>query len=149
MELTQLLAADRIVTIKEPTKEAALKALVKVLGKTSAVGKEKDLAKAISDRERILSTGIGYGIAIPHAKIATVKAFIAAIGVSKAGIPFESLDGKPVNIVIMIAGPEGQNEEYLRILARFTNVLKSEQTRTRIIDAKKPEQVLAILGESR
>ena len=67
MELTQLLAADRIVTIKEPTKEAALKALVKVLGKTSAVGKEKDLAKAISDRERILSTGIGYGIAIPHA----------------------------------------------------------------------------------
>ena len=49
----------------------------------------------------------------------------------------------------MIAGPEGQNEEYLRILARFTNVLKSEQTRTRIIDAKKPEQVLAILGESR
>ena len=149
MELTQLLAADRIVTIKEPTKEAALKALVKVLGKTSAVGKEKDLAKAISDRERILSTGIGYGIAIPHAKIATVKAFIAAIGVCKAGIPFESLDGKPVNIVIMIAGPEGQNEEYLRILARFTNVLKSEQTRTRIIDAKKPEQVLAILGESR
>ncbi|MSR74819.1 MAG: PTS sugar transporter subunit IIA [Planctomycetes bacterium] len=149
MELTQLLAADRIISIKEPTKEAALKALVKVLGKTNTVGKEKELAKAISDRERILSTGIGYGIAIPHAKIASVKSFIAAIGTSKAGIPFESLDGKPVNIVVMIAGPEGQNEEYLRILARFTNVLKSEQTRTRIIEAKKPEQVMAILSESR
>lgn len=149
MELTHLLAADRIVTLKDPTKEASLKALVKVLGKTSVVAKEKDLAKAISDRERILSTGIGYGIAIPHAKIASVKAFIAAIGVCKAGIPFESLDGKPVQIVVMIAGPEGQNEDYLRILARFTNVLKSEQTRTRIIEAKKPEQVLQILGESR
>ncbi len=149
MELTHLLAADRIVTLKDPTKEASLKALVKVLGKTSVVAKEKDLAKAISDRERILSTGIGYGIAIPHAKIVSVKAFIAAIGVCKAGIPFESLDGKPVQIVVMIAGPEGQNEDYLRILARFTNVLKSEQTRTRIIEAKKPEQVLQILGESR
>jgi fructose-specific phosphotransferase system IIA component len=149
MELTQLLAADRIITLKEPNKEAALKALVKVLGKTTVVAKEKELAKAISDRERILSTGIGYGIAIPHAKIACVKAFIAAIGICKGGIPFESLDGKPVQIVVMIAGPQGQNEDYLRILARFTNVLKSEQTRSRIIEAKKPEQVLQILGESR
>lgn len=148
MDISSLISASRIVTIKEPTKEAALKTLVKVLAKTEQVAKEKDLAKAISDRERILSTGIGYGIAIPHAKIPSVSAFVAAIGISKTGIPFDSLDGKPVNILVMIAGPEGQNEEYLRILARFTAVLKSEQTRTRIIDAKKPEIVLAILQES-
>lgn len=148
MDISTLVNVSRIVTIKDTTKDAALKALVKVLSKTDKVAKEKDLAKAISDRERILSTGIGYGIAIPHAKIPSVSGFVAAIGISKAGIPFESLDGKPVHVMVMIAGPEGQNEEYLRILAKFTAVLKSEQTRTRIIEAKKPEQVLSILQET-
>lgn len=149
MDITQLLAADRIITLKTETKDDALKALVKVLGKTSAVAKEKELAKAIMERERILSTGVGSGIAVPHAKIASVREFVAALGISKAGVPFDSQDHLPVHIMIMVAGPEGQNEEYLRILARFTHILKSEQTQKRILEAKKPEQVMAILGETR
>ncbi|HMS18441.1 MAG TPA: PTS sugar transporter subunit IIA [Planctomycetota bacterium] len=149
MDITSLVNSERVVTLKADSKENALKALVKVLAKTKQVTNEKELAKAISDRERILSTGIGYGIAIPHAKIPSVSDFIAAIGISKDGIVFESLDGKPVHLIVMIAGPEGQNEDYLRILARFTAVLKSEETRNRIIDARKPEQVIDILQEVR
>ena len=105
--------------------------------------------KAIHDRERILSTGIGQGIAIPHAKIASVTKFVAAIGISKTGVDFDSLDDKPAHIIVMIAGPEGQSEEYLRILSRFTAVLKNEQVRNRVIEAKKSDQVMAILRESR
>lgn len=149
MDIASLVNPDRIVTLKADTKDNALKTLVKVLAKTKQVNSEKELAKAISDRERILSTGIGYGIAIPHAKIPSVSDFVAALGICKDGIPFESLDGRPVNLIVMIAGPEGQNEDYLRILARFTAILKSEETRTRIIEAKKPEQVLDILQECR
>ena len=148
MEISQLLSADRIVFLKDDTKIGSLKALVKVLAKTKEVAKEKELGKAISDRERILSTGIGYGIAIPHAKIATVSNFVAAVGISKHGVPFDSLDAKDVHVIVMIAGPEGQNEEYLRILARFTAVLKSEETRRRIIAAKNAAQILAILEET-
>jgi len=149
MEITNLVNAGRIVHLKEKTKATALRALVKVLSKTKQVAKEKELAKAISDRERILSTGIGYGIAIPHAKIATVSDFVAAVGISKEGVPFDSLDGQDVHVMVMIAGPEGQNEEYLRILARFTAVLKSEKTRTRIIKAKDSATVLDILQETK
>jgi fructose-specific phosphotransferase system IIA component len=149
MDITSLVNSERIVTLKADSKENALKALVKVLAKTTQVSNEKELAKAISDRERILSTGIGYGIAIPHAKIPSVSDFIAAIGISKEGIVFESLDGKPVHLLVMIAGPEGQNEDYLRILARFTAVLKSEETRNRIIESRRPEQVIDILQECR
>jgi len=150
MDITEIVAASRIVNLKkEATKEAALKTLVRCLSKTDYVSKEKELAKAISDRERILSTGIGQGIAIPHAKISTVSRFVAALGISKGGIPFESLDGKPAHVIVMIAGPEGQNEDYLRILARFTAVLKPEETRKRIIEAaRKPAQVLDILQET-
>ncbi|MAG55825.1 MAG: hypothetical protein CMJ83_06005 [Planctomycetes bacterium] len=150
MDITQLITADRIVNLnKEATKEAAIKTLVRCLSKTKFVSKEKELAKAISDRERILSTGIGQGIAIPHAKIPTVSGFVAALGISKNGVPFDSLDGKPANVIVMIAGPEGQNEEYLRILARFTSILKPEETRNRIIElAKKGAQVMGILQET-
>jgi len=149
MEITDLVSEERIVQLKDKSKTGCLRALVKVLAKTKEVSKEKELGKAISDRERILSTGIGYGIAIPHAKISTVSNFVAAVGISKDGIAFDSLDGKPVSVVVMIAGPEGQNEEYLRILARFTAVLKSEQTRNRIIKAKKPGMILDILQETK
>lgn len=149
MDITDFVNADRIIYPKEKDKTGVLKALIKVLARTEEVAKEKDLAKAIYDRERILSTGIGYGIAIPHAKIASVSNFVAAIGICREGIRFESLDGKPVHLVVMIAGPEGQNEEYLRILARFTGILKSEQTRNRIIEARTPAQVLEILKETR
>lgn len=149
MDITTLLSVDRIVALKDNTKDGAIKTLVRTLSKCPEVTKEKELSKAIHDRERILSTGIGYGIAIPHAKIASVTAFVAAIGVSKLGMPFDSIDDKPAQIIVMIAGPEGQSEEYLRILSRFTAVLKNEQTRNRIIEAKKPEQVMAILKETR
>ena len=147
MQIKDLLVAGRIVHLKEKTKSAALTRLVRVLARTPVVAKEKELSRAIFDRERILSTGIGYGIAIPHAKISGVSSFIAAVGISKEGIAFESLDSKPVHIIVMIAGPEQQNEEYLRILARFTSVLKPEQTRTRIIETKKSEQIMEIFQE--
>lgn len=149
MDITTLLNADRIVQIKEETKDGAIKALVRTLAKCPEVTKEKELSKAIHDRERILSTGIGQGIAIPHAKIASVTKFVAAIGISKSGVDFDSLDDKPAHIIVMIAGPEGQSEEYLRILSRFTAVLKNEPTRRRVIEAKKPEQVMTILQEVR
>lgn len=148
MDIKDLLVPERIITLKETTKQAALTRLVRVLARTEEVSKEKELAKAIHDRERILSTGIGSGIAIPHAKIGSVSRFVAAVGISKAGIPFDSLDFKPAHIVVMIAGPEQQNETYLRILARFTSVLKPEDTRQRIIDAKDSKMVLEIFNEN-
>ena len=149
MDITTLLSADRIVQVKDSSKDGAIKALVRTLAKCPEVTKEKELSKAIHDRERILSTGIGQGIAIPHAKIASVTKFVAAIGISKSGVDFDSLDDKPAHIIVMIAGPEGQSEEYLRILSRFTAVLKNEQVRNRVIEAKKSDQVMAILRESR
>src|SRR5204862_5098552 len=131
MDITTLLDADRIVKIKDPTKDGAIKALVRTLAKCPEVTKEKELAKAIHDRERILSTGIGQGIAIPHAKIASVTKFVAAIGISKQGVDFDSLDHRPAHIIVMIAGPEGQGGEYLRSLSRVTAVLKNEQVGNR------------------
>ena len=147
MDVTELLTPDRIVFLKDKTKPAVLARLVKILAKAPEVEKEKELAKAISDRERILSTGMTMGIAVPHARIASVTGFVAAMGVSREGVPFDSLDGKPAHVIVMIAGPDGESERYLRILSRFTGLLKPEENRQRILQAKTAEAILAILQE--
>ena len=89
------------------------------------------LLAAIHEREKIMSTGIGLGIAIPHAKIPSVKDFVVGFAKIDQGIDFNSLDGKPVHFVVMIAGPDHQQERYLQLLARITLKLKDAAVRRR------------------
>ncbi len=143
VDISRLLTVERIVTLKEDCdKDAALSRLVDVLAKTREVTDKAELSRAITDRERILSTGVGGGIAIPHAKVPSVKRFVAAIGISKKGVPFQSQDKKPAHVIVMIAGPENQSEEYIKILARFTAILRKENTVKKILQADGPKAVL-------
>ncbi len=92
-----------------------------------------------------MSTGIGLGIAIPHAKIPSVRDFVVALGKSPNGIEFSSLDGNPVHFVVMIAGPDRQQERYLQLLARITLKLKDAGVRRALGDADSAEEILAAL----
>lgn len=106
----------------------------------------KSLIHALKDRERIMSTGIGFGIAIPHAKIKPVKKIAFALGISKKGIDFDSMDGKPVNIVILIAAGENQHKDYLGLMSSIMTVLKDETTKEAIINSSSKAEVLEILS---
>ncbi len=142
--LVDLISLDRIVTLKSKTKEEALQELVDVISRSPHVKDKDELLKAILEREEIMSTGIGLGIAVPHAKLNSVSDFVIAMGISKEGIEFNALDDKPVHIIVMIAGPN-QQAMYLRILAKVTLLLKNERVRRRIIDSKSPEEVMEII----
>lgn len=142
--LIELISPDRIVMLKSKTKEEALRELVGVISKSPHVRDKEEFLRAILEREEIMSTGIGLGIAVPHAKLDSVTDFVIAIGVSKEGIDFNSLDDKPAHIIVMIAGPNRQ-ETYLRILARVTLLLKNEKVRRSIIQAETPEKVIEII----
>ncbi|HID55686.1 TPA: PTS sugar transporter subunit IIA, partial [Candidatus Poribacteria bacterium] len=115
--LVELISPDRIVTLKSKTKEEALRELVEVISRSPRVRDKEELLKAILDREKIMSTGIGLGIAVPHAKLDSISDFVIAMGISKEGIEFNALDDKPVYIIVMIAGPN-QQTMYLRTLAK-------------------------------
>ena len=147
MNLGELINARGIARLETREKSEALDELIDLLAKRKEITSKDRLKRAIKDRERILSTGIGSGIAVPHAKIGQVKKFCAVVGISKPGIPFDSLDGKPVHVVFMIAAPEDQHEEYLRILRVITQNLKDEEVRKRIVAAKDDKAVLAIFAE--
>ncbi len=141
VNLSDYLTPERIVRLPPSDKEGCLSQMVSVLSQAPDIQDPDALLKAIVERENILSTGIGFGIAVPHAKIPSVARFVMALGICKDGIDFDSMDGEPVHIVVMIAGPDGQQDQYLRILARVTLLLRNDDVRRRLLDAT-PERAM-------
>jgi mannitol/fructose-specific phosphotransferase system IIA component (Ntr-type) len=103
------------------------------------------LITALKEREEIMSTGIGFGIAIPHAKIESVKEMAFAVGISKKGINFDSMDGNPVYLIILVAAGEKQHKEYLKLLSSIMGVIKKDGVKNSIINAADAEEVIDIL----
>ncbi|RKY80230.1 PTS sugar transporter subunit IIA [candidate division KSB1 bacterium] len=102
----------------------------------------KEFQKALFEREKLMSTGIGLGIAIPHVKHKSVADIVIGIGISKKGIEWESIDNKPVRLVFMIAGAENQHKVYLQILSKIILALKKKDRREKLLNAKTPGDVI-------
>jgi len=145
ISLESIIPPERVVLLEARSKDDVLRELAAVIAKSEEVGDQERLLDAIYERERIMSTGIGLGIAIPHAKIPSVRDFVVALGRSEKGIEFNSLDGKPVHFVVMIAGPDNQQERYLQLLARITLKLKDAAVRRRLTEAADVDAILAAL----
>tara|TARA_B100000929_G_scaffold255448_1_gene217201 strand:- start:2503 stop:2802 length:300 start_codon:yes stop_codon:yes gene_type:complete len=91
------------------------------------------------DREHLLSTGFGLGLAIPHAKLNIIDDFIVGLAIHKDGVPFDSLDEQPVHILVMILGPDQKQDEYLKVLSRVTAFLKDQ--REKILSLEDNEEI--------
>lgn len=124
----------------------AIEELASAFTGTSVCGRVNDLIAALVDREKIMSTGIGFGIAIPHAKIKSVKEIAFAVGISQSGIDFDSMDGKPVHIIILVAAGERQHKDYLTLLSRIMSILKNEAVRALIINSGTAEEIIKIFA---
>jgi len=133
------------VKILESTdKFKAIEELAQVFNGTSVCDNVADLVRALREREEIMSTGIGFGIAIPHAKISTINEMAFAVGISRGGIDFDSMDGEPVHLVILVAAGERQHKEYLRLLSNIMSILKKDNVKDSIIQSSTPDQVIEI-----
>jgi mannitol/fructose-specific phosphotransferase system IIA component (Ntr-type) len=146
--LLSQLTEDRIVFLSASDKNQALEIMVDVLCRAAAVTDCASLRRAIFDRERILSTGIGLGVALPHAKIAEVRDFVVAMGIAQQAIEYGALDDRPVQIIVMIAGPTHRQSDYLKILAQVTLSLKNRGLREALIACRTADDVLRALGKS-
>jgi len=105
------------------------------------------LVLSLKEREEIMTTGIGLGIAIPHVRIPGVKKISFAIGISKQGIDFMSLDGNPVNLVVLVVAAENQHKEYLRLLSKIMLILKQPGVKDKIVNSDSPKKIFKILEE--
>ena len=148
MSLTELIRRPNIVFLEETTKEDVLRALVATAAANEEVVDEEKLLDDIMDREREYTTGIGLGIAVPHARSEAVTAPIVVLGRCRVPIDFDALDGHPVTIVVMIAVGPNQHKTYIRALARVVQTLKDDAVRAAIGEAESSDAIWTILAGS-
>jgi PTS system nitrogen regulatory IIA component len=141
IQLSDYLSINRVLFTIAPTKEEVIDELIALSRDEGMVRNIKSFKEALLKRESIMSTGIGYGVAIPHVKLPQIEQFFITIGVHKRGVNWESLDCKPVFLIFLIAGPDCDQERYLRILAKLTTVIKKPEQRQRIIELDTRYQV--------
>jgi len=147
VEISNLISLDRIKILNEHQKEKALKEIIQMFSRADTIKDAVELEKAIFERESIMSTSIGLGVAIPHVRLKSVIDMTMAIGISKEGVDYKAFDDQKVNIIIMIAAPEGTHREYLRILAKIALLLKNVSIRDSIIDAQSTNDIYNILKD--
>jgi mannitol/fructose-specific phosphotransferase system IIA component (Ntr-type) len=129
IRLADYLAAARVVDLASRSKDAALMEIVETLSSAPEVSDRERLLAAVLEREKIVSTGIGLGVAVPHAKIPEVSEFVVAYGRSREGVDFGSIDDRPVHHVVLIVGPPDRQQRYLQFLATVTLKLKQPELR--------------------
>lgn len=140
---------DFIKELEADNKFAAIEELARVFEGSDICSDVDTLVTALKEREEILSTGIGLGIAIPHAKINSVKEMAFAIGISKKGIDFDSLDGNPAHLIILVAAGERQHKDYLKLLSNIMAILKNETVKRSIIESSSPDEIIKLLDNEK
>lgn len=133
--------------LKAETKADVLKELVQVLVKNNQVKNADKALEVLLEREKLGSTGVGDGVAIPHAKFNEVKTLVAAFGRSQKGIDFESLDNKPAHIFFLFLAPENSAALHLKILAKISRLLKKPDFRQSLMKTKNREDIYRIIAE--
>ncbi|MBN8193493.1 PTS sugar transporter subunit IIA [Bacillus sp. NTK074B] len=147
MRITDLLTEETIqLDLSSRTKDGVIDDLVSVLDKSGKLQDHKEFKKAILNREAQSTTGIGEGIAIPHAKTSAVKSPAIAFGKSEEGVDYESLDGAPAHLFFMIAATEGANQTHLEALSRLSSMLMDMNVRQGLLKAKSKEEILEIIN---
>ena len=149
MRITELLTKDTIaMDLSASDKNGVIDELVNQLDKAGKLSDIAQFKEAIHNRESQSTTGIGEGIAIPHAKVATVKSPAIAFGKSKEGVDYQSLDGQPAHLFFMILAPEGGAQTHLDALAKLSGILMDDKVRESLLHANSPEEVLQIIDNA-
>src|SRR6266513_3517455 len=128
-------------------KKGVLEELVTQLARSGKIKDAKTTVDILLEREKLGSTGIGQGIAIPHAKTDQVKEVVAAFGLSRRGVQFDSLDGEPVYIFFLLVAPPEAAGLHLKALARISRLLKDKFFRQSLRDVKDAQEVLKIIRD--
>ncbi|MBF0544862.1 MAG: PTS sugar transporter subunit IIA [Candidatus Riflebacteria bacterium] len=147
MELTEFISPQLIkLELSSSKKVDAIKELIELLDKAGYVTDAEAFLRSVLEREKVGSTGIGKGIAIPHSRTPTVREVVVAIGRSKKGIEFDSLDNKPVQLIFLIAAPVESGGLYLKALARLSRLLRYQEFRAELLEAQDVEEIVKIIS---
>lgn len=144
MHISDYLDPELVFFLNAATRDEILHQMVNRIHQAKKLENEAIFYQAIINREKIVSTGIGMGIALPHAKLPSLNQFFIAIGVLQKPIEWYSLDGAPVRLVFMIGGPDDKQTEYLQILSSLTQAIKDEERRQKLLILQQPSAMIEL-----
>lgn len=144
--ITKYLDPNLITFLDVEKRDDAIGVLVDLLDQAKKLKDRGIFFDAIIEREKIVSTGVGMGVAIPHAKLPVYDDFFIAVGIHHRGIPWDAIDGVPVRLIFLIGGPDNKQTEYLQLLSKLTLIIKDEEKRKKLLQSQSAEEMIAVFG---
>ncbi len=143
MKISDILEEKYIlVHLAGPRKDDIINSLIEVACQSPKVLDKEKVRAAIFDREKIMSTGVGNGFAIPHGKTDSVSDVVAAFGITAQPIDYQSLDEKPVRLVFLLVGKDSMVGPHIKLLSRISRLMNKEEFRNKLIMSQSPHEVL-------
>ncbi len=144
-DISKYLNSLNIHQLKASSRRESLEELVDFVHQKGKILHKAEFLQAVLEREKIVSTGIGLGVALPHAKLPNIEDFFVVLGIASHGIEWESLDDIPVKLVFLIGGPDDKQTEYLQILSSLTLNINDEKKRKQLLGLTNPDDIAKVL----
>jgi len=150
VHLAELLAPERVrVPLKATDKLGVLRELTELAAKNGGAGdRARDVYEAVLERESVLSTGVGFGVAIPHAQTDAMERLTLAAGTAAEPVGFDALDGQPVRLFFLLVGPVSAGSLRIKVLSRIARLVRREAFRERLLSARDASEFCRLLAES-
>jgi nitrogen PTS system EIIA component len=148
MQITDMFRKQYIIEdLKAKSKRAVLAELSEIFTRDHSGIQSEAMVDVLLDREKLGSTGIGDGIAIPHGKLKGLDSLVISFGRSREGIDFDAIDGKPVHIFFLLMAPESSTGQHLKALAKISRMLKDQEFRSDLLSARSAEEIYRKIAE--
>lgn len=145
-EILPCLNKKSVIFLDESSRDKAIEKLVDHLDETCHIEHKQEFFKAVLEREEVASTGIGMGIAIPHAKLDVYDEFFMTIGILSNGVSWNAMDQMPVKVIFLLGGPDDKQTHYLKLLSQLTFFLRDEEKRAQLFKLTHSEEILDIFN---
>ena len=144
MNILSLLDSQNVLPDLEANNKAEVleKLVASLKGKVSD-GEAEKILQAVQEREQIMSTGVGKGLAIPHGKTPAIEQTYAAFAILKNPVEYDAIDQKPVKMVFLLAGPQSSNSLHIKMLSRISRLMNNRGFRERLLDCSTSEEIIA------
>lgn len=148
MKVFELLDEKFILTgFKSNQKDKIINELIDLYKQSDKVNDLEKVRMAVLEREKVMSTGVGKGFAIPHGKTNAVNDVIAAFGKTEEEIDYDALDGKPVHLIFLLVGRDDMVSKHIKLLSRISRMMNKDEFRTKLINANSKEEIITIFKE--
>ena len=148
MKISDILTENLVVSgLEGSSKDDIINAMVDLIGISQKVQDREKVRQAIFDREKLMSTGVGNGFAIPHGKTDAVTDIVAAFAVTAKPIDYQSLDEKPVRLVFLLVGKDSMVGPHIKLLSRISRLMNKDQFRNQLLNLKTPQEIMELFRQ--